>query len=489
MWALQHCCSAMCPRRSLIRTPDDVAMLRLYSTVHLILLTLLLSVAPSDPAEAQDGEGMVRELDDHYYQHVAETYGLRETGVQDPGPFSGVPEQSMFVPAAVRNSSASQHWLRLNTELTDGLLDFQNRQSDKELLVLGYSQRRGGVTPRVVAGGQARLSLLLARTNEENKFPYLGRFPTDFSGQTATDARLLQANTHLTGYIAPAVSMYGELLFSDVFTFGDFKQGSLQVRQAYAVIGDLSVSPVYLYIGKKNVGFGDFGTLSPFTQAVTWHYFAALAEGIGVGYHGHHWDLTAAAINGGRGIRLADSPERGKLNNLATNATWHSDFGAGKSLQLGGGFLLGTIYDGFTAEHLDANQFGGDYNSAWNLNGRVDWNAFTLAGEWVSTTRSWPVTSEPVSAYRTELAYWTDRVACPSFWSVSWSSGSQGPDGSEFEFNRQLVIGYSTQFNPHWRLSAEYVRSLGFAPLINITTVSDRSVEQDSLVLGMTLVL
>lgn len=383
----------------------------------------------------------------------------------------------------------ARHWLGLDTALTSQLLDFQNRQTDKELLVLQHRKRVGVRTPMVVVGGQARLSFLAAATNTENKFPYLGRFPTDFSGDTATDARILQANTQLTAHVAPAVSFYGELLFSDVFTFGDFKQGSLQVRQAFALIGDLEVSPFYLYIGKKNIGYGDFSTLSPFTQAVTWHYFAALGEGLGLGYHDNNWDLTLAAINGGRGIRLNDSPERGKLNNLAANATWHYGNGCDQNLQLGTGFLLGTIYDGFVAEHLDQNQFGTDYNGAWTVNGRLDYGSVTLAGEYTSTTSSWPVIGSLVSAYRAEAAYWTNRGSRASFWNISWSAGDQGADGTEFEFNRQLVVGYSKQLNQQCRMSAEYVRSTGFAPLINITTVSDRDVAQDSMVLGMTLVL
>ncbi|MEZ6093540.1 MAG: hypothetical protein R3C03_04780 [Pirellulaceae bacterium] len=55
-------------------------------------------------------------------------------------------------------------------------------------------------------------------------------------------------------------SVYTEILFSDVFSFGDFKQGSLQMRQAYALFGNLNASPWYAYIGKKNSGFGDFIT-------------------------------------------------------------------------------------------------------------------------------------------------------------------------------------------------------------------------------------
>lgn len=421
--------------------------------------------------------------------------GMIELGSSDapdnsPNVVAEIPfDYSTTTGAVAPYGAPPAHWLRLHTSLTDYLLDFQNRQSDKEIEILRHHRCLGNCTPVVVAGAQARLSFLAAATNTEDKFPYLGRFPTDFGGDTATDARILQANTHLTAYVAPAVSAYGELLFSDVFTFGDFKQGSLQVRQAYAIIGDLDTTPFYFYLGKKNIGYGDFSTLSPFTQSVTWHYFAALAEGIGIGYHDQAWDISLAAINGGRGIRLNDSTERGKLNNLAANALWKRGTSGGNRLQLGMGFLLGTIYDGFTAEHLDTNQFGTDYNSAWDVNGRLDVGCWTLAGEFVSTTSSWPVTGALVSAYHAELAYWLSRTGQPSYFSVSWSAGDQGPDGSEFEFNRQLVVGYSREFHPRCRVSAEYVRSMGFAPLINITTVSDRDVAQDSLVLGMTIVL
>ena len=213
-------------------------------------------------------------------------------------------------------------WLRLNTPLSYQLLDFQNRQTDKELLILEDRARFASCSTYVTVGAQARLSLLFAHTNRTDKFPYLGRFPTDFTGDSATDARMLQANMQLTAAVTSWASVYGELLFSDVFTFGSFEQGSLQTRQAYAVFGNLRRCPFYAYIGKKNVGFGDLQTLNPFTQSVVWHYFAALAEGVGVGYHGDSLDISVAAINGGRGIRVADSVARGKLNNFASNIAY-----------------------------------------------------------------------------------------------------------------------------------------------------------------------
>ena len=70
------------------------------------------------------------------------------------------------------------------------MLDFQNRQTDKELLILENNASTPFV-PTLILSGQTRLSLLAASTNTEDKFSYMGRFPTDFSGNSATDARIV----------------------------------------------------------------------------------------------------------------------------------------------------------------------------------------------------------------------------------------------------------------------------------------------------------
>jgi len=375
--------------------------------------------------------------------------------------------------------------IRLDTNYTREILDFQNRQSDKELLVLKNNERWRR-NPTVLVGGQARLSLLAAATDREDKFSYLGRFPPDFVGKSATDARIVQANAAMTAHVNSWINVYGELLFSDVFTFPTFEQGSLQMRQAYAVFGDLTQSPWYAFIGKKNVNFGDMGTLSPFTQAVPWHYFGALQEGVGVGFDDELINVTLTGLNGGRGTRVADSESIGQINNFAVNGTLRGgdeEFG----FRCGAGFLLGTIYDVTVAEHTDPTAFG-PLNSAWDVNGQLHLGNFTAAGEFVATVDDWPATGHSVSGYRAEAAYDSTCFARSARYSVSWSEGIQGEKGTEFEFNQQLVLGVGISASPYSLLTFEYVRSMGFAPLINITTVSDREVVQDSAVMGMTIV-
>ncbi|MDG1874954.1 MAG: hypothetical protein P8J27_13650, partial [Mariniblastus sp.] len=377
--------------------------------------------------------------------------------------------------------------IEFDTSYTSKMLDFQNRQGDKEVMLLKRAaQQQIGMA--FTFGTQFRASGLFAATNTADKFPYQGRFPTDFSGESASDLRLLQANQNITVDVSPMVHGYFETLFSDVFTFSAPKQGSFQVRQAYVVFGDLSRSPFYAHIGKKNVSFGDMGTLSPFTQAMPWHYFAPLAEGAGVGFDNGWFNATVTALSGSRGIRVVDSEKSGSINNFAANLQCTLPVGICSQLRFGGGYLLGTIYNADVPEHTDPGIVGPN-NGAWDVNAALDLGELHFAGEFAKTANPWPATDFAVTAYSAEAAVDNVLFGRPGRASVSWSEGIQGEEGTQFEFNRQLVLGYRHEAFNNATFTFEYVRSTGFAPLMNIQTASDISVEQDSFVFGAVITL
>lgn len=381
----------------------------------------------------------------------------------------------------------SHSWIGLDTRLMSSMLDFQNRQGDKQVLLLENSAGSNG-HPHVTLGAQFRASAMAAETNRRDKFAYLGRFPPDFVGNSATDARLVHANLAANIQASSWVNGYVETLFSDVFTFPSFNQGSFQMRQAYVVLGDLDVSPYYAFLGKKNVSFGDMRSLSPFSQSLPWHYFAPLAEGIGGGYRQDGWNATVTALNGSRGIRVSDSERKGQLNNFAANATYQHDWNDNVSAMIGAGYLHGTIYDGSIAEHINP-AIVGPRNGAWDVNGNLRMGRMVFSAEYVQTIEPWPVVQHRVQAFRTEAALETALFGPPTWFTVSWGEGIQGNSGSAFEFNKQLVLGCEVIVNPNVRVSAEYVRSIGFAPLINITTVSDSDGIQNTALLALVVVL
>ena len=415
------------------------------------------------------------------------TQALTERETIDGLPTATIPTLELNRQAPAQFQSIANH-VEIDSYFSRQMLDFQNRQTDKQLLLL-CDQPGNGCFPNLKLGAQFRASFLAAGTTGNSQFPYLGRFPADFQGTSATDARLLHANIAAAAHFTPWAHGYFETLFSDVFTFPTFNQGSYQVRQAFVAFGDPQRSPLYAFIGKKNVSFGDMGTLSPFSQSVVWHYFGSLAEGMGVGINPGPLNLSATALNGSRGIRVVDSRQKGQLNNFATNASYTRWLSRQNSyLRVGAGFLHGTIYNARRAEHIDPTLFGPD-NAAWDINAHLRWGRLQLAGEYVSTVDNWPLTDHRVIAYRVEASADTFVFRVPSRFSASWSEGIQGPTGSQFEYNQQLVLGMAWYCSPNTQFSFEYVQSLGFAPLINLTTVSDRSVRQHSAVFGFVLVL
>ncbi len=421
----------------------------------------------------------------------------REAAAQHslPGPsatWQTAPPEVVFTEADLPmvpedGSDPSNHPVQLDTFTMSYMLNFQNRQTEKQIAVL-ESQLDSEQFPRIILGAQLRASAMVGVTNTDNKFSYLGRFPPDFVGSTATDARMTHANAAAILHAAPGVSGYFETLFSDVFTFPTSSQGSFQVRQAYLVLGDLSQSPLYAFIGKKNISFGDFRTLSPFSQAMPWHYFAPLAEGAGVGYSADGLELTAMAINGNRGIRVADSPSKGRLNNFAANGNYTFSPFRDSDVTIGAGYLHGTIYDSTVAEHTNPG-ITGPLNGAWDAHGRVRFGRYYGSAEYVRTLKKWPIIGAPVVAYTTELGVDIPEFTFPTFLSASWGQGFQGAASTTFYSNSQLILGSQFQLHKNVQLSFEYIRSLGFAPLINITTVSDPNVIQNTYLVGLTVVL
>ena len=367
------------------------------------------------------------------------------------------------------------------------MLDFQNRQTDKELAILRDGPRNGE-GPSITVGGQFRATALYGETNTEDRFPYLGRFPPDFAGTRATDIRMLHSNQAFVVHGNSWAHGYFETLFSDVFSFDSAEQGSFQVRQAYVVLGDLDVNPFYLFAGKKNVPFGDFRTLSPFSQAMPWHYFAGLAEGGGVGFSSNGLSAQVMALAGGRGIRVVDSEGIGQIENYAANIRYDVELSDNMAVGIGAGYLRGTIYDADVAEHTDPTVFG-PFNGAWDINGSMHIGALRLGAEFVQTEEAWPVTGTRVTAWQAEAAYDFIFGRTPCTLSGSFSEGRQGPAGSQFEFNRQLIVGLKVEPSRNAFFTVEYVRSTGFAPLIGITQLSDRGVEQNSMVAGLVLAI
>lgn len=96
--------------------------------------------------------------------------------------------------------------------------------------------------------------------------------------------------------------------------------------------GDLTQSPWYLSVGKMAVNFGHQGAYNPITHSVNNHFYQVDTRdaAVEVGYMSGPWKFAATAMNGGRQLRVADTPDRTFGRNFAMSgqsdfsvAEWH----------------------------------------------------------------------------------------------------------------------------------------------------------------------
>lgn len=352
------------------------------------------------------------------------------------------------------------------------LLSLRQKKEDKSLFIPNRS---------LTIGGMLRSEVLAAHTNTSGKFGYLARSPSDFTGDDATDARVRRGMLSWTGALTENITTFAQILFSDTVTFATHKQGSLQMRRAYALFGNLDDSPIYGFIGKKDVAFGDMSTLSPFTPSAVWHYFGALGEGLGFGFKNEKCNLVLTGLCGGRGMRVVDSHQKGKINNGALNFTLYAPL-TNWSFNGGAGLLLGTIYNQSVAEHVDEDLFG-PMNPAVDGFLNLSYSGFSVALEYAQTLKDWTVVGHEVIAFKAEVSQCFSRHDYDATFSFSYSEGIQGDKCDPFAFNKQAIFGFEYLLkNRSCSFGVEYVISRGFSPLINIATNSSQHVLQNSIV-------
>ena len=75
----------------------------------------------------------------------------------------------------------------------------------------------------------------------------------------------------------------------------------------------------------------------------------------------------------------------------------------------------------------------------------------------------------------------------PSAFTLMYSRGEQGSNGTEWERMEQYVVGYELAFNDYMSIGTEYLYNRGFVPLIMPTITGDRSVESHTFIAGVKL--
>jgi len=322
-------------------------------------------------------------------------------------------------------------------------------------------------------------------STEGGKFGWQMRHPTPNNqiGKEVTEAVVHSAQIGFTGNILPWFTTFAELLYDPQQGFGEgtvtaLERNEVQLRKAYAIIGDLASFPVYLTIGKFQTPFGLMDTVDPFSSSTVWHAFSGLAYGAKLAIFWRGLNASVEMAQGGAQFRamqtsVGDTAVPSRLNNIVLDANYQTPIAQSINFLAGVSYLKGSNYcQDFPILHFEACD---NNNPAYDAYARINWNRFTVQGEVAQTGHVWPGTHNPqppldqyeaskVTAFDVGAKYTAPICYRDYDFSLSFSEFFAGPDGAPWHRQSQLVAGFATWFKTV-KLFSEYVRVNGYAPL------------------------
>jgi len=217
--------------------------------------------------------------------------------------------------AAPTSESTAAQFVRVDSDYGYEILDPTTSINRKQRLIL-ERRKDGTLAPdRLHVQGAITAIANYQSSNRDDKFGYLMRHPTAANqvGDTVSEATIHSAQLGFTGTLGDWLTGHAVMLFDPEQSFGrgtntDLERNQVQMRRAWALLGNPDRSPFYASLGKMTVPFGLTDTVSPFTASTVWHAFGALANGITVGYVSEGLNLSLMGIQGGAQFRAANTP-------------------------------------------------------------------------------------------------------------------------------------------------------------------------------------
>lgn len=328
----------------------------------------------------------------------------------------------------------------------------------KELTLL--HARQSGLNSPLTLGGYMEADLIYQHTNttginnafEPNGTPLSNgaTFGTS-TGNSATNLFLSNTDLATTANINSWLTGYIQLGDKNVASSGS----SFQIQDAYLVAGNLAKSPVYAFIGQKDIDFGSFASVNMYYAPLTRQFFEAIGNTLGMGLNSHGFNGTVSLMNGGGGATNMYTTNNNNINNYAFNASYGLT-AAAINWNIGAGYLHGSRF-------LNTSN---TTNGAWDLNGKISTQNFDLLAEYVATTsKSYgtieslpplnPTTAQVVNIWDIGTDYRFHLIHLNSVVNLDYSQANLA-NGSA-NLLKQLVVGYRIEpFNNNIWTGIEY---------------------------------
>jgi hypothetical protein len=409
----------------------------------------------------------------------------------------------------------SGDYVKFNHAHTYAMLDPTTNRNKKQLYLLEQFKKGNVDKDSFYLGAAITPIANYQRSNTEGKFGYLMRHPTsnNQNGKDVSEAVLHSSQINFTANYNGWISAYGELLYDPEQSFGKgtiitLNRNQIQLRRGYLLFGDLNEYPVYAAVGKMATPFGLTDTVNPFTASTVWHAFGGLSYGALFGFSQDGLNLSYMLGQGGAQFRAANANVNGtstpsKLNNHHVDINYTYDFkDYDLNAMIGGSFQKASAYcQAYPVSHfLPCDKD----NAAYGGYARINWNNFTLQGEYIETAGVWPGTHNPTAPLNVFAAHEVQSFSVGGRYSALDLTGQDvrvsaefsrfiaGPDGAPWESQDQFVLGAAYFYEPSVKLFTEYIHTAGYAPLNAIsgaldgstTTHSDLNAESNIILFG-----
>ncbi len=391
--------------------------------------------------------------------------------------------------------SASNKFVVINPEFSYKMLE--PNQDLRKVNIFIEARKQGAVKNEGLTIGVSLIPLLdFQKSNTDSKFAYLMRHPTPNNqiGTEVSEAVIHSAQLSLTGTVNNWLAAYMEILYNPEQSFGggtitSLGRNQLQLRKGFIVFGDLNDFPVYGAIGKMDAPFGQTGSVNPFSNSTMWHAFGGLGYGAQIGFKKWNLHATVMAVQGGAQFRAMHTPVGdssnvpSQLNNFTADINYTLHINNSFKVLFGGSYLHGSAYCAdFPITHFKACS---DNNPAFTFYTTLTiLNRIIVQGSFASTVEVWPGTHNPtppldvfeaskVTSLDVGIKYDFNLEGVVVYTiSGEFSNFVAGPDGSPWERQNQIILGFSGMIKNSSKFFLELFRTDGYAPL-NFISGSD----------------
>ena len=195
----------------------------------------------------------------------------------------------------------------------------------------------------------------------------------------------------------------------------------LSIPEAYLVFGNLQNNPVFGFVGRKDIDFGQFASVMSYIQPLNRIMFQANGGVAGIGYSDYGFTAVVSAMNGGLesgSVNVASSSQLENLNTTSSGNIQNFALNAGYGSvtdnfhwHIGGGLLRGSIF----------RNNKGQTNGAWDVNTKMSFANFDVLGEFTRTFNK-TLAGSNVSSWQIAGDYNFPMMGHDSVFSLSYSA-------------------------------------------------------------------